>query len=84
MEDKDINILEEFIKEFKETPELILSIKGVRREKEFKAIENLIKRNKELEELLEEKTLRIGFENQDDYIPKSKVREIINILEELL
>ena len=46
-------------------------------DKVIKAIENLIARNKELEELLEEKTIRVGFENKEDYIPKSKVREKI-------
>ena len=49
--------------------------KEVVADKVIKAIENLIARNKELEELLEEKTIRLGFENQDNYIPKSKVRD---------
>lgn len=35
----------------------------------------------ELEKLLEEKTLRIGFENTDDYIPKEKLYKHIEMLE---
>lgn len=45
-------------------------------------VESLIAENKKLKELLEEKTVRIGFENKDDYIPKSKVEEEIHYLKE--
>ena len=43
-------------------------------------IENLIQENIELKELLEEKTTRIGFENIENYISKSKVKEKIDVL----
>jgi len=67
--EEDIKVLEEYLN-YEATKR---NLSGI----EIQAIENLIARNKELEELLEEKTIRVGFENKEDYIPKSKVREII-------
>ena len=41
-------------------------------------------KNKELEELLEENTTRIAFENQDNYISKDKIREKIKDREHII
>lgn len=72
--EKDIKVLEKYVE--KDIP--CNSCKYcTERPKVAGALRNLIKRNKELEELLEEKTIRVGFENKEDYIPKSKVREKI-------
>lgn len=69
-EEEAIEILEKMLKREKEA----LYEFDITNE-EVQAIENLIQRNKELSKLLEEKTMRIGFENIDNYIPKSKVKE---------
>ena len=68
----NIEILEEFIDDLK--PNLLIT----------QAIKNIIKENKELKELLEEKTLRVGFENKEDYIPKSKVKEKIEAYNKMI
>lgn len=35
-------------------------------------------KNEELEELLEEKTIRVGFENKDNNISKDKIEKLLN------
>lgn len=71
-EDIKVKVLEEFVKDYKE-----YGFYGIIKSEKIKILENLIKRNKELEELLEEKTMRIGFEDKENYIPKSLVEEKI-------
>ena len=65
----DIEILEELVKSF----DNLISYR------QKQAIENLIKRNKDLEEIID--TLSEGIENH--FIPKSKVRELIKELDNL-
>ena len=86
--EEDIKVLEEFIKDYKELvtqdKEVIINYNYLK--EKIQAIENLIARNKELEikqELLKilqdkinEQTIFIN-EIKNDYIPKSKVKEII-------
>lgn len=75
--EEDLKILEKYIKEQKEfakqfnLEEIEDGTEGQRR---LQAIENLIARNKELEENIEfiKKNIK-----ENGYIPKSKVREII-------
>lgn len=56
---EDIKILEELFGDFKEDERVIFSQRGLRKEKEFKAIENLIARNEELEKENEELKQRL-------------------------
>ena len=76
--EEDIKILEEIIECYKEcfVEDYEMCVDVGMRLRDLEAIQNIIARYKELEELLEEKTLRIGFESKDNYIPKSKVKEV--------
>lgn len=75
--EKEISILKELINDLKREEKLI----GYDAEIEIQAIENLIKGYKieKLRNTLDEQSLK---EALDDYIPKSKVKEKIEELEE--
>ena len=77
MSEEDLKIIQEFIEDF-EKDNVILSIKGIRREKEYKAIKNLIQENKELKENLEEKDMQHELEliGKEEYT-KDAMAEII-------
>ena len=76
MNEEDIKILEEYLKNYTECPEWNDTTDCCINKKEIQAIENLINKNKELEE-----TLKDNWEFRDKcYIPKSKIKEKIEEL----
>ena len=79
--EEDIKVLEEFIEEYNASypneEEWVVIYPN-----QVKAIENLIKRNKELEVINKMQEYRISVIDERELIPKSKVREKIEELED--